>query len=534
MSQPTPGKSSKPRRWLTWRRALNLLIALVLLVFTGYMVENWRGRRVIATQVARYGALGLSLNEEDYFPQRVAPEDNFCATPLLDGIAISDSDDTVPGWEAAREKRRRLQFGLSHRHVGEDFMAHPRQLSWGKVQEDLAEDTVPNGSPATRPKGAPRTLPRWNVDENQPASAESVHTALDAERALFEELTVAARRPKAVFTPQPCDYYPPWQIRGEAFFGANSLSELLRLRIASAAETGRFTEAADLTLVLWRLRDALAAEPGWALISFGSARHWMGAIKELLASQPPAEVLRQLIAPALKWDAEGEYRKFALCSAAISARVWQTLADEAAWTFAGDLHGFFRPQGFVKISSTRTMQLIPSGWLRQNGANRLRCNLDYSLTPFLSGGFPALAAAEEAFKAEEESRTYFDHLVVRFPAGSGEGKYACQSVQCARLTILALGMELHRAANGRYPATVAMLAPESLPVIPRDLDGLPLRAVVSEDGQRAVIYSVGWNQRDDWHGVPPDKPVSVHQAADWFLQLPLRRVAAKPARPVSR
>ena len=55
----------------------------------------------------------------------------------------------------------------------------------------------------------------------------------------------------------------------------------------------------------------------------------------------------------------------AKCAAATWALIWQTLADEAAWTFRGDLHGTFRSRGVSMIDNTAYMLCIPSGWLRQ-------------------------------------------------------------------------------------------------------------------------------------------------------------------------
>ena len=158
----------------------------------------------------------------------------------------------------------------------------------------------------------------------------------------------------------------------------------------------------------------------------------------------------------------------------------------------------------------------------------MRCLLDYSLLPFSRGGFSALPAAEAAFEKEFENRSTLDWWITQYPAFPGENRFVCEQVHCARLIILALAMELHRHANGRYPDTLTQLIPAFIPAIPDDLDGAPLRALVTDDAQQAVVYSVGWNLQDDWHGVAPDHAGRNSKPADWFLKLPVSRNSGAP------
>jgi len=71
-------------------------------------------------------------------------------------------------------------------------------------------------------------------------------------------------------------------------------------------------------------------------------------------------------------------------------------------------------------------------------------------------------------------------------------------------------------------AVPAALVSDSIAAVPPDLDGAPLRIVTSGDGASAVIYSIGWNLTDDWHGVIPRafKEDEESNNADWPLALP--------------
>ncbi len=84
-------------------------------------------------------------------------------------------------------------------------------------------------------------------------------------------------------------------------------------------------------------------------------------------------------------------------------------------------------------------------------------------------------------------------------------------------------MERYRLKHGRYPADVSALVPNCIAVIPPDIDGAPLRIATSPDGATSVLYSIGWNLTDDWHGVIPAsyKEEDDWQNADWPLSLPL-------------
>ncbi len=54
------------------------------------------------------------------------------------------------------------------------------------------------------------------------------------------------------------------------------------------------------------------------------------------------------------------------------------------------------------------------------------------------------------------------------------------------------------------------------------MDGNPLRITTSQDGAKSVLYSIGWNLTDDWHGVIPAtyKEEEDYENADWLLSLP--------------
>ncbi|MGH7940544.1 MAG: hypothetical protein ACREFR_05685 [Limisphaerales bacterium] len=73
-----------------------------------------------------------------------------------------------------------------------------------------------------------------------------------------------------------------------------------------------------------------------------------------------------------------------------------------------------------------------------------------------------------------------------------------ESVELARV---AIALERYHLALGHYPDSLEALSPRYIPKLPPDIvNGQPLRYRLKSDGW-FVLYSVGWNERDDG-GVP--------------------------------
>ncbi len=81
---------------------------------------------------------------------------------------------------------------------------------------------------------------------------------------------------------------------------------------------------------------------------------------------------------------------------------------------------------------------------------------------------------------------------------------------------VACALERYRLAQGAYPETLDALAPRFIDKLPHDIiDGQPLKYRRTDDG-KFLLYSIGWNQKDD-DGVPaPDNPAREDfDSADW-------------------
>jgi hypothetical protein len=84
---------------------------------------------------------------------------------------------------------------------------------------------------------------------------------------------------------------------------------------------------------------------------------------------------------------------------------------------------------------------------------------------------------------------------------------------------VACALERYRLAHGDYPGTLDALAPKFMDKVPHDIiNGQPLHYRRTDDG-RFVLYSVGWNEKDDGGTVVVKKSGTPDiEQGDWVWQ----------------
>jgi len=93
-----------------------------------------------------------------------------------------------------------------------------------------------------------------------------------------------------------------------------------------------------------------------------------------------------------------------------------------------------------------------------------------------------------------------------------------ESVDLARV---AIALERYRLAHGEYPKSLDALEPQFIAKLPRDIiNGQSLHYRRTADGQ-FVLYSVGWNEKDDGGVVGLTEGGSVDITKDdWVWRYP--------------
>jgi hypothetical protein len=95
-----------------------------------------------------------------------------------------------------------------------------------------------------------------------------------------------------------------------------------------------------------------------------------------------------------------------------------------------------------------------------------------------------------------------------------------ESVDLARV---ACALERYRLAHDEYPESLDVLVPRFIAKLPHDIiNGQPLHYRRTADGQ-FVLYSIGWNEKDDGGivGLRDSGSVDITKG-DWVWRYPAR------------
>jgi hypothetical protein len=102
-----------------------------------------------------------------------------------------------------------------------------------------------------------------------------------------------------------------------------------------------------------------------------------------------------------------------------------------------------------------------------------------------------------------------------FVPGAGRVPFRAAKTQISTdQAALACALERYRIANSHFPDRLEALVPQFIDRLPKDIlrDG-PYNYRRTDDGQ-FILYSVGWNERDD--GETPGKELNDENDGDWI------------------
>lgn len=502
MGSPVFAPLCRRRRLRVFLHCLGVISLLVILF---YWVERFRGSHAFQQAVAAYKADGESLDIASLLAMRPPDSQNFGATPLLDGMMEPPDKDGIHGPRVVQIKKH-----LESVSPGRFDFDSPGSINWKDCRLQMASrNYVP---------------PRDEFSDLR-----AVYVALNREQPLFDELIGASLRPYAVFTPAPADR---GAFDAENFRpltnGLSGWFVLLRLRAIAASALGRADEAVDLARVFWKTRKALLAEPGfygWFAAHF-PANYWLACAREVPNSPGVSDAALQHLLDQTKqdWSPESELSSALRSEAAMQHDWWRKSLPEVEGTFFFEAKEVLLHGRLPTWRNNNFARWCPAGWLRRCAAEDVRRLHLFGVRQARTSGFADLPAAARELKKEDESpgSWFFGY---RFMNTRGMGNLLrVMTSDCVRIRRmqLALGMERFRLKYQRYPENTSLLLPDFLSAIPSDIDGHPLRIHTTTDGKSSVIYSVGWNLADDWHGKLPDKydERDDFENADWAISVP--------------
>jgi hypothetical protein len=333
-------------------------------------------------------------------------------------------------------------------------------------------------------------------------AAQAVLYAFEGRRAVLDQVTEAARRPRAQYDLRYADgpnaLLPHLAIH-------KSMAGKLRTRSAARVAAGDTAGAAEDIDTILRLAELTGEDPvliGYlvrvAIQSSAFSAFWDGTSQHAWSDTQLA---------AFQQRFEGLKQRDSLVKAFRGERLF------GKTTFELMREGRLDPDTLGAMEDDGSGHsfgwgLIPRAWLLQNQAYHSKVLDQVVGTLQRCDPERGIAAKGSIWETERVEQTVFDTVNRRFhpyrilthmllPGLAKVHAKADRSLTTSRLAITVAGLERHRLATGSYPKALDDLVPRFLVAVPLDpMDGQPLRYRLNADGS-FTVYGIGPNHADD-------------------------------------
>jgi hypothetical protein len=553
------------QRWL-------VLGSLVTLAALFYAVEDWRGRHAWLSYKRDREAKGERFDWASLAPPPVPKEQNFFESPLWDDLHFTKTNGTTV-WQNPNFSSR-----IVFSPYGPRAESVPSFRNWVHAQRvDLAawqgfyrgaSNTILTALLSEQAQQAKRFRERYGARYGlKPASGSTVTSnaltissspaaharaatnlredyfpiakepqspAADVLLALsrFETnrqlLIASAARPQARFW---INYEDGFGLLVPHLARVKACTEYLSLHANAALKAGDEATALEDIRLLFRLIEALRREPiiisqlvGIAVLHIGLQPVWEG-----LADRQWTEADLNILEGELgKLDFLADYR-FAMRGER-ACQVWGVDCYRRL-----GLSGLNEPVAPDDSSNTAAvervvgrmlLQLVPAGWADQNKLSLCRTGERYLLPAVDEERRLVLPAVTRQLQSDADQlrvRPYDMLSKNLLPALDRTAEGFARAQTTVDLARIACALERYRLANGQFPATLQALAPKFIETLPHDvINGQPLKYRRTDDGQ-FVLYSVGWDEKDDGGQVALTKAGNPDiSKGDWVWRYPAR------------
>ena len=510
-------------RWFCrWRRLKRVLLAgacLAALVALFYAEEDWRGWHAWNQFKHELEAKGEHFSLPSAVPPTVPDQQNFALTPIVFtsyGQILTRDGKLIPPEKRDDHFLVRMRMPLTLDYPG------PTNCSGNRVQGTFTRLDCWQSYYRTQ-AGRSNALP---VGAQARAPAADVLLALSQYDQVIEELRAASCLPCSRY-PINYDSESPFMIHLPHLAPLKNCAQVLQLRTLAELQIGRPDKALADVLLALQLTDKVRTEP--FLIS-----HLVRIAMLQLTLQPIWEGLagRTWSDPQLAaLDSELQKLNFASDWTRTMSGELGAQSDEMEllrrhperFQELQALIDFAGSKSDVKLPLELVVRVMPANWFYQNQHRCARMMVNYCL-PMADANrnifSPALARrAEAAMASEPTAFSRFGRLILPVLRDAApKFAYAQGSVDLART---AIALERCRLARGQFPASLEGLAPQFIAQIPHDvIGGQPLKYRLEPDGL-FVLYSAGWNEKDDGGqaAFKPDGTVDLENG-DWVWRYP--------------
>jgi hypothetical protein len=507
-------------RWLfSWRGARRLLIVTAwaaTIIALLYGIENWRGRRAWKKHEQQLLARGEQLDFNAFLLKPIPDAQNFAATPFVASWSIKHNDETNiwqdSYWRVAnhvagrKDQPRRSLMDL---------------VAWQSAFEALRSGQLPATSKFQSDKRDP---------ESRRAAALAVLESTKDIEPKIAEMRAASARPYARY---PIEFKDdPWSMAFPHLAKLKGACLRIRLRASAELAAGQSAAAFDDVKLLLYVADSVKDEPFVIsyLVRIACRDMAIYTIWEGLAQRVWTEMqLQELQARLDERDFLQDLKR-------------NLSAEHAAGILTPDLLRKFGINYLFALGDTLDSShwlegplvmvfgnLAPSGWLYQEKFNYSRLFHMQQQPLFDEAGAvkPRISPAEvkaAASKMDHElaykfrfagsalNHTMFASLLL--PALGNIAMKAVSGQTSTDHAALACALERYRLANGIFPEKLDALVPQFIAQLPNDLiTGEPYKYRRADNGQ-FILYSVGWNEKDD-SGTPGERLYDSRDG-DWI------------------
>jgi hypothetical protein len=536
--------------WCNFKRLLFGVACLATLIALFYAEEDWRGWHAWNKFKHEWEAKGEHFDLASVVPPPVPDDQNFAMTPIwVESIKATLGPQRARRWYGDKfpDNGRtnfidRLELNIMRSEVW-GWKDEPTNGYWAnETITDLKPWQAYYRAPVQTNRNSTITTNEFPIAPQPQTPAQDVLLALGKYDSVIEELRQAGQLPYSRF---PLEYTneSPASILLPHLAALKRCSQVLELRAVAELQNGQSDKALDDVKLALQLTDKIRTEPFLIshLVRIAILQITLQPIYEGLAEHQwsdeqlvalDAELSKLNFLPDYKLSMEGEMG----CDDGEIDRLRRHPEQ------LKNLGGYYdEEQGnwpTPTLPGGLIGHLIPSGWFFQN---QLRCA--HMMVEFYipladvnqeTISPSAVRHVDEVRRAEAKKATPYNILEKILLPGLGNAAkrfaYGQASVDLARV---AIALERYRLAHGEYPESLNALAPQFIGKVPQDVIGgqpsqgsgstsQPLKYRRTADGQ-FVLYSVGWNERDDGGVVVFEKgstpAVDINQG-DWVWRYP--------------
>ena len=497
----------RPRRLRLVRLSLFLFWGAIVIAL-GYGISDLRGFMGWNNYRRKCEALGVSLNLQSYIPEEIPESENSAAIPLVYSWLDRDETNCV----------------FDHDHFNSVSSNDALMSARGGSQPHFCDlvawrDAFDAGAQAEA-HSTNRALSGQCDASSRAWAAPAVLEALKDDDIVFEELRRASRRGQARY-PIAYNMDDPWSIRLPHLMRIKQCCRRLDLKACAELALNQSSNAlADVKLALF-LADSVKEEPiiiSWLVrlvcVQMAIDPVWEG-LAEHRWSATQLEELQTVFEHCDFYHGLDKSLRFERAAGVFTVDLIQRRGLPA---LAGNAD-FLAPRWSIA-------RLIPSGWYDQEKLQycRLLDLQSQSARDATRALSPRQIDANTAAARKMLSGTFWpmvhhrliaQRLLPRWNRFAFQGATTIVSTDQASL---ACALERYRLAHGQYPDKLQSLSPDFISALPNDvITGQPYKYRHNGDG-KFVLYSVGWNEKDDG-GITGPK-LFDEKEGDWVWSCP--------------